>query len=77
MRLSYEPLEAPAVSGASSSVALLGMEVVRACGHFPVVRHVFDVDEEAGLFVELDVLGGIEAYAVGYSFNGDESLVVI
>ena len=69
--LAYEPLvEEPSPTG----VRLLGIEATRRTGSWPTMRHVFDVDWDAGLHVEVDPLGGIVAYAVGFDSFGDELL---
>jgi len=77
MRLTYEPLEAPAAAPAPQGVALLGIEIVRAVGAWPVARHVFDLLEDSGLHVEVDPLGNVQAYAVGYGDDGSEMLTVL
>lgn len=72
MLLAYEPtgeLAEPSPAG----VRLLGLDVPRRVG-FPSLRHVFDLGEDAGLHVEVDPLGDIRAFAVGYDFAGDEVL---
>ncbi|HVM44735.1 MAG TPA: hypothetical protein VM582_02275 [Candidatus Thermoplasmatota archaeon] len=72
MLLAYEPtgeLAEPSPTG----VRLLGLDVPRRAG-FPAMRHVFDLGEDAGLHVEVDPLGDVRAYAVGYDFAGDEIL---
>lgn len=75
MRLSYELPAADPLSGRPVEVDLIGIEVVREVGRWPVLRHVFDADREAGLHVDLDTLGHADAYAVGYDEDGDERLV--
>jgi len=73
--LAYEPtgeLAEPSPTG----VRLLGIEVPDRLG-FPAMRHVFDLGDDAGLHVELDPLGDVRAYAVGYSFAGDEILTAL
>lgn len=72
MLLAYEPsgeLAEPSPVG----VRLLGLDVPRRVG-LPSLRHVFDLGEEAGLHVEVDPLGDVRAFAVGYDFAGDEIL---
>jgi hypothetical protein len=59
----YEPVD-------PDTTLLLGMEWVRETGDWPVLRHVFEVEDEAGLVVDLDPLGDAQAYAVGYTFTG-------
>jgi hypothetical protein len=69
--LAYEPMvEEPAIDG----VRLLGMEATRCTGSWPTFRHVFDVGHDAALYVELDTLGDVQAYAVGFNHYGDELL---
>ena len=69
--LAYEPiLEGPAVDG----VRLLGIEATRRTGSWPTMRHVFDLDWDAGLHVEVDPLGGVNIYAIGFDSFGDELL---
>lgn len=54
----YEPLDADSL--------MLGMEWVRASGAWPVLRHVFECDDEAALVVDVDPVGEIQPYAVHY-----------
>lgn len=69
--LAYEPiLEGPVVD----DVRLLGIEATRHTGAWPTFRHVFDVGHDAALYVELDTLGDVQAYAVGFNHYGDELL---
>lgn len=69
--LAYEPiLEGPPAHG----VRLLGIEATRRTGSWPTMRHVFDLDMDAGLHVEVDTLGGVNVYAVGFDHYGDELL---
>lgn len=59
----------------TDGVAFLGIEAVRhAGGRWPTMRHVFDVGHDAALFVELDPLGDVQAYAVSFDSFGDENL---
>ena len=60
----YEPLD--------NQTQLLGMEWVRSSGAWPQLRHVFDVDQDAGLVVDVDPLGEAQAYGVGYLLVGGE-----
>ena len=70
--LAYEPL----VDFVSpEGVRLLGIESTRGLGEWPTMRHVFDIDREAALYVEVDPLGELVAYAVGFDRYGDELLV--
>lgn len=60
----YEPLD--------TDTLLLGMEWIRESGSWPVLRHVFDCHEDAGLIVDLDGTGSVQVYAVSYAFaDGD------
>jgi hypothetical protein len=69
--LAYEPiLEGPPVDG----VRLLGIEATRRTGAWPTMRHVFDLDWDAGLHVEVNPLGGVTVYAIGFDSFGDELL---
>lgn len=77
MRLTYELPAADPPRGRPHAVALIGIEVVRELGRWPVLRHVFDVHPDAGLHLELDPLGNTEAYAVAYGADGREALVAL
>lgn len=71
MLLAYEPfgeLALPSPTG----VRLLGLHVTSAS--WPTLRHVFELDADAGLHVEVDGLGHVNAFAVGYTFDCDELL---
>lgn len=57
-------------------VRLLGIESTRR-SHWHAMRHVFDLGDEAGLHVEVGPFGDVLAFAVGYTFNGDELLTAI
>lgn len=70
--LAYEPTGEMALPG-PTGVRLLGIDVPRRQG-FPSLRHVFELGEDAGLHVELDPLGDVRAFAVGYDHWGDELL---
>lgn len=60
----YEPLDKESL--------LIGMEWTRCSGQWPVLRHVFECDREAGLIVDVDPLGQAQVYGVSYAFsNGD------
>lgn len=73
MLLAYEPLES-AASAWKDGVRLLGIEAVPGPGAWPRMRHVFELDREAGLHVEIDPLGDPIVYAVGYDLAGEETL---
>lgn len=60
----YEPLD--------TDTLLLGMEWIRQHGSWPALRHVFECEDDAGLIVDLDGLGGIQVYAVSYAFDGGD-----
>lgn len=75
MLLAYEPTGELA-EASPAGVRLLGIDVPRRLG-FPSLRHVFDLGEDAGLHVEVDPLGDVRAFAVGYDFAGDELLTVL
>ena len=69
--LAYEPiLDGPPADG----VRLLGIEATRRTGSWPTMRHVFDLEWDAGLHVEVDPLCGVTVYAVGFNASGDEML---
>lgn len=72
--LAYEPLVETA---SPEGVRLLGIESTRSLGEWPTMRHVFDVDRDAALYVEVDPLGELMAYAVGFDRYGDELLTVL
>jgi hypothetical protein len=72
MLLAIEPVgDLAALS--RSGVRLLGIEPTRR-GRWPALRHVFDLDRDAGLHVEVDPLARLTLYAVGYDMFGDEML---
>lgn len=56
----YEPLDTDSL--------LLGMEWVRSSGDWPMLRHVYECDKEAGLIVDVDPLGDAQVYAVSYRY---------
>lgn len=60
----YEPL--------ATDTLLLGMEWLRQSGGWPVLRHVFECDREAGLIVDVDGLGETQVYAVSYTFQAGD-----
>lgn len=60
----YEPLDTRSL--------LLGMEWVRASGEWPLLRHVFECDKEAGLMVDVDPLGQVQVYGVSYDVKAGE-----
>lgn len=60
----YEPLDTRSL--------LLGMEWVRDSGAWPVLRHVFECDEEAGLMVDVDPLGQVQVYGVSYEVTAGQ-----
>lgn len=68
--LAYEPL----VQESADGVRLLGMEVVRSTGAWPVFRHVFDLDWDAALYIDVDLFCSAAAYGIGFSPYGDELL---
>lgn len=59
----YEPLD--------GDTLLIGMQWVRTSGDWPLLRHVFECDEEAGLIVDVDPLANVQAYGVSYGFSPD------
>lgn len=76
MLLAIEPegeLAAPSPAG----VRLLGIEATRR-KRYPGLRHVFDLGEDAGLHVEVDLLGDVRAFAVSYDMlSCDETLTAL
>lgn len=69
--LAYEPLlDTPFADG----VRLLGMEAIRGPGQWPAFRHVFDLEHDAALYVDVDPLGGMTLFAVGFDVYADETL---
>lgn len=59
----YEPLD--------RDTLLIGMQWVRTSGDWPVLRHVFECDQESGLIVDIDPLCDVQAYGVSYEFSPD------
>lgn len=54
-------------------VRLLGIEAVDR-PRWPAMRHVFEVGNDAGLYVEVGHDGDVNAFAVGYTLAMDELL---
>lgn len=58
-------------------VRLLGIEAMRR-PRWPALRHVFDLGDDAGLHVEVDLHGDVRAFAVGYDMRTcDEMLTAL
>ena len=73
MLLAIEPqgeLAAPSPAG----VRLLGIEAMRR-PRWPALRHVFDLGDDAGLHVEVDLHGEVRAFAVGYDMLSCEEML--
>ena len=73
MLLAIEPegeLAAPSPAG----VRLLGIEAMRR-PRWPALRHVFDLGDEAGLHVEVDLHGDVAAFAVSYDMLSCEEML--
>lgn len=76
MLLAIEPTGDLALPG-PEGVRLLGIEPTQRAA-WPSLRHVFDLGEmDAGLHVEIGPYGDPLAFAVGYGFDGDETLTVL
>lgn len=75
MVLAYEPTGELALPG-PHGVRLLGIEATRR-PRWPSLRHVFDVGHDAGLHVEVDSLGDVRAFAVGYDAYGCEERLTV
>lgn len=74
--LAYEPLldADDHARAARTGVCLLGLHTT-ARPRWPTLRHVYELGEDAALFVEVTAREiGVEAYAVGYDMAGDELL---
>lgn len=61
---------------APTGVRLLGIEAV-ARPRWPALRHVFDLGDDAGLHVEVDLHGDVTAFGVGYTMACDELLTAL
>lgn len=59
-----------------TGVRLLGIEAVER-PRWPALRHVFDLGDEAGLHVEVDLHGDVNAFAVAYTMAADELLTAL
>lgn len=71
--LAIEPTGEMALPG-PQGVRLLGIEATRRA-QWPSLRHVFDLGEDAGLHVEVDPLGDVRAFAVGYDAYACEEML--
>lgn len=75
MLLAIEPVGDLALPDANG-VRLLGIEATRR-SRWPALRHVFDIGEDAGLHVEVDLLGDVRAFGVAYTMAADEILTAL
>jgi hypothetical protein len=75
MLLAYEPTGELARTS-PAGVTFLGIEVTQRAS-WPALRHVFDLDDEAGLHVEVGPFGDCTAFGVAYTIAGDELLTPI
>jgi len=73
--LAYEPTGELAETS-PAGVTLLGIEAT-ATPHWPSMRHVFDLGDDAGLHVHVGPFGDVLAYGVGYTIGGDELLTAL
>ena len=75
MMLAYEPLDEMALPS-PVGVRLLGLEAVNR-PRWKALRHVYDIGDDAGLYVEVGPFGGVTAFAVAYTMAGDELLTAL
>lgn len=59
----YEPID--------PDTLLIGMQWVRTSGAWPLLRHVYECDDEAGLVIDIDPLASVQAYAVSYTHDSE------